>query len=143
MIDVIRDKPFLIAILAGIIAQALKVAAFIIIEKRVNYKRFVQPDGSPNLHAATMTALTLAVGVKDGFLSPVFSISLCLSILIFTNIMHLKHAASKQAEVVFVIMERLRKVPKVAYNGNAGLLYRPIDVFTGIVVGVLFTIIIT
>ena len=67
MLESIRSQPFLIAILAGACAQLLKVLSFLIIEKRVNYRRFVQTHGSPNMHSTAFSALTTAIGLHSGF----------------------------------------------------------------------------
>jgi acid phosphatase family membrane protein YuiD len=151
MLDTIRDKPFMIAIIAGSLAQAVKVLTFLLIEKRVNYKRFVQTDGNPNMHSAAMAALTLAVGLHEGFVSPVFALSLCMSILIMIDIMNVKNAASQQAEVIHLVLERIRKIKvskkhpgseeEFADIHNYDVPYSIIDVLTGTALGIVITLV--
>lgn len=146
MIDLIRDKPFLVAILAGSFAQAIKVLTFLLLEKRVNYKRFVQSDGIPNMHSSAMTALTLSVGFKDGFMSPLFALSLCLCSLIFVNTIGVKNDASRHAEIIDLILDRFsqRKNGKRRAKGAREryrkiaerVRFAPIDVVIGIAFGV-------
>lgn len=146
LLDIIRDKPFLVAILAASFAQAIKVLTFLLLEKRVNYRRFVQSDGTPNMHSSAMTALTLAVGFKDGFMSPLFALSLCLSSLIFVNTVGVKNDASRHAELVDLILDRFSrqkngkrraKGARERYKKIADRVrYAPIEVLVGIAFGV-------
>ena len=65
MLGTLMERPFFVAFVAGGCAQLLKVISFLIVEKKVNYRRFVQADGMPNLHAAGFSALTVAAGLGD------------------------------------------------------------------------------
>ncbi|UCH85025.1 MAG: divergent PAP2 family protein [Candidatus Latescibacterota bacterium] len=138
MLDIIQQKPFLVAILAGLFAQSVKVVSFLFVEKRVNYRRFVQTDGMPNMHSTAFSALAIAVGMKAGFDSLEFAFSLCLTAIILVDTMNVKNAASRQAEAIWLLLERLRKDNPRARAENTGLSYTPLDVFSGVVVGVIF-----
>ncbi len=141
MVEVLRDKPFLVAIFAGTIAQMVKVLSFLLIEKKVNYRRFVQADGTPNMHTTTLSALGMAVGFKDGFGSILFVLALCVNVLVCVDTLNVKNAASRQAEVVEVLFERLRKKKTGRWNNRKQRLsYTPIDVFTGVLLGILFAL---
>jgi acid phosphatase family membrane protein YuiD len=131
--------PFIIAIAAGVIAQAVKVVSFLIVEKRVNYRRFVQADGAPNLHSTTFSALTIAIGRTAGFDSVVFGLALCMTSIILVDTMNVKNAASRQAEAVELLMSRLRGRAVKTIRGNS---YTPIDVFSGVVLGGIFCMIV-
>lgn len=139
MLDTIRQMPFIIAIAAGVIAQAVKVVSFLIVEKRVNYRRFVQADGAPNLHSTTFSALTIAIGRTAGFDSVVFGLALCMTSIILVDTMNVKNAASRQAEAVELLMSRLRGRAVKTIRGNS---YTPIDVFSGVVLGGIFCMIV-
>jgi acid phosphatase family membrane protein YuiD len=140
MFDLIRAKPFLVAILAGACAQLLKALSFLIAERKVNYRRLVQTDGAPNMHATAFSALAVAVGMREGFDSLVFAFAVCLTAIIVVDTMNVKNATSRQAEAVLALMDRLRK--KSPPIGNTHHSYTPMDVFTGLLFGTLFAIII-
>ncbi len=124
--------------MAGIFAQLVKVLSFLLIEKRVEYRRFVQTDGLPNMHSTAFSALAIAVGMKTGFDSLEFSFALCLTAVILVDTLNVKNAASRQAEVIWLLMDRLRKDGPRARADNSGLSYTPLDVFTGVVLGIVF-----
>ena len=139
MFNLIRDMPFVVAILAGIFAQVVKVVSFLVMEKRVDYRRFVETDGMPNMHSTTFSALTIAVGLTAGFGSVVFGLVLCLTSIVLVDTMNVKNARSMQAEAVALLLERLR-----GHRSGAGERrrnsYTPLDVFTGVIVGAAFAL---
>ncbi len=139
MLETIRQMPFIVAIVAGILAQAIKVISFLIVEKRVNYRRFVQADGAPNLHSTTFSALTVAVGRTAGFDSVVFGLALCMTSIILVDTMNVKNAASRQAEAVQLLTSRLRGRTARSSRGNS---YTPIDVLSGVALGGAFCLIV-
>jgi len=139
MLNVFRDMPFVVALLAGIFAQVVKVVSFIVMEKRVDYRRFVETDGMPNMHSTTFSALTIAVGLSAGFDSVVFGLVLCLTSIVLVDTMNVKNAQSRQAEAVALLLERLR-----GHRSRGGERrknsYTPLDVFSGVVLGAVFSL---
>jgi acid phosphatase family membrane protein YuiD len=137
MLDLIPDKPFLVAIMAGACAQLIKVLSFLALERRVNYRRFVQTDGAPNMHSTAFTALTYAVGFQDGTGSLTFAFAVCLTAIILVDTMNVKTAASRQAEAIDLLLNRMRHRQASAQGTKKALSYRPIDVFSGVLLGIL------
>ncbi len=129
--------------MAAVIAQTVKVVSFMILEKRVNYKRFVQADGSPNMHSAAFSALTLYIGFLDGFGSIEFSMALCVTTMASVDIWNVKNAASRHAELIEMIIERVSKDPAaVLARSRKALSYTPVDVLAGTVLGMVVTLLI-
>ncbi|MCZ6766287.1 MAG: divergent PAP2 family protein [bacterium] len=142
MLGALVERPFFVAFVASGCAQLLKVISFMIVEKRVNYRRFVQADGMPNLHAAGFSALAVAAGLRDGFDSLSFAFALCILAIIIVDTMNVKNAASRQAEMIMFVMSRLRKKGTSVPRAN-GLSYTPLDVFSGVALGVVVSLILT
>lgn len=136
MLEAIGDKPFLVAIIAGAGAQLVKVAAFLIAERRVNYRRFVQTDGAPNLHSTAFAALATAVGKSVGFDSLAFGLAGCLTAIILVDTMNVKNATSRQKEAMLLILDRVRRRVPRPEDRTPQLSYTPWDVFSGVVLGV-------
>lgn len=135
MLEIIRSKPFLVAIIAGACAQFFKVLVFLVVEGKINYRRFVQTDGMPNMHATAFTALMTATGLRDGFDSLTFAFAATLTTIIIVDTMNVKNATSRQAEAILLLLDKLRKRTMAEVNPK-GLSYSPLDVFTGVGLGV-------
>ncbi len=127
--------PFVAAVVAGVTAQVVKVLSFLLLEKRLNYRRFVQADGTPNMHSAAFAALTLEVGLRDGFGSVVFALALCLTAMVSVDIWNVKRAASKHAELIELILDRVGRSGRNPEAARKALSYTPVDVLAGTVLG--------
>jgi acid phosphatase family membrane protein YuiD len=127
---------------AGLAAQTIKVLSFLILEKRVNYKRFVQPAGSPNMHSAAMSALTLSVGLLDGFASIPFALSLCLTLMVTVDTWNVKQAHSRQQEVILLLVDRWSTKHSRWAKSRKALSYTPMDVLSGTALGIVITVLI-
>lgn len=136
------QKPFLVALMAGAAAQIVKLVSSLAVEKRLEYRRLVQTDGTPNMHSSAMSALCLAVGLREGFASGVFALALCLSVLVVVDTMNVKNAASKQAEVVHVLLERMFRRRRDPVRGWVRS-YNPVDVGLGVVLGLVVALLLS
>jgi acid phosphatase family membrane protein YuiD len=140
--ELFAAKPYLVAILAGATAQVIKVLSFLIVEKKVNYRRFVQPDGSPNMYISTMSALTMYVGFMDGFGTMTFALSLCLTLMIMVDTLNVKHAHSQQQEVVLILLDRWQPKHSAWVRSRKALSYTPMDVLSGTALGIVITLLV-
>lgn len=142
MTEILSSKPFLVAFLAAVTAQAIKVVSFIIVEKRVDYKRFVQPDGSPNMHSAAFSALTISVGLTEGFGSIEFALATCVTAMVTVDTWNVKGAASRQAEIAWLLLERMREKHGGLERSRKALSYTHLDVFSGTALGIVISLLV-
>jgi acid phosphatase family membrane protein YuiD len=127
-------KPILLGVCAGLSAQAVKVLSFLLLEKRINFRRFVETDGAPNMHSATFAALTAGVALQTGIHSLEFAVAACFTSLVTVDMWNVKRAASLQAEAVDLLLSRVR--PQGPVPQRRPLSYSVIDVLTGTVLGI-------
>jgi uncharacterized protein len=127
-------RPLWVGVVAGATAQALKLVSFFWLEKRINFRRLVETDGAPNMHAAVFAGLSMAVGQQTGFGSIDFAVVTCFTTLVTVDMWNVKRAASHQAEVLDLILIRLR--PHHPLEERRPLSYSVFDVLTGTVLGV-------
>jgi len=132
--DFFVSRPLLLGLSAGVTAQAVKVLSFLLLEKRINFRRFVETDGAPNMHSAAFAALTVGVAQLSGVQSLEFAVAACFTALVTVDMWNVKRAASRQAEVVDLLLARLR--PQGPVPARRPLSYSVIDVLTGTVLGV-------
>lgn len=136
-------RPYLVAILAALVAQGVKVVSFIILEKRLDYKRLVQTDGTPNMHSAAFSSLTLYVGILKGFDSIEFSLALCITAIASVDIWNVKSAASRHAELIELILQRVGEQRGVSLEkSRKALSYTPLDVLSGTALGVVVALLV-
>ena len=134
MLDSPIARPLIVGIVAGLVAQAFKLFTFLVLEKRINFRRLVETDGAPNMHSAAFAGLTTAIAQVDGVQSLEFALAASLTALVTVDIWNVKHAASRQADVVDLIVRRLR--PDFQGAARRSLSYTVFDVLAGTAVGV-------
>jgi hypothetical protein len=134
MIDLAVSRPLWLGIVAGLTAQAIKVLSFLLLEKRINYRRFVETDGAPNMHSAAFAALAMAVAQRHGVSSLEFAVTGCFAALVTVDMWNVKRAASSQAEMVDLVLQRLR--PDAPARERRPLSYTVFDVLTGTALGI-------
>ena len=135
-------RPVVAALLAAVAAQSIKVMTFALLEKRLNFRRFVETDGTPNMHSAAFFALTLSVGLVDGFDSIVFALALCVTAMTSVDTWNVKGAASRHAELIVLLVDRLSKTDRGSERGRKVLSYTPVDVLSGALLGVIVALLV-
>ena len=68
------SNPLFHAVACGFLVQLSKVLTFLLREKKINVRRFVETGGMPSSHAASVSALSTCVGMVEGFDSVLFNV---------------------------------------------------------------------
>jgi acid phosphatase family membrane protein YuiD len=97
------------AIVAGTLAQLLKVAASSVREARFAWPRFFDTGGMPSSHTAVVTALTTTIGMTTGVRSTLFSICLMFSFYFIAEAGGLRRDVGRQARVLNSLLDHLRE----------------------------------
>ena len=131
---------FIVPMICGVIVQILKSIIYSVVEREVNIGRLFQADGMPNLHAAVFAALSTIVGLKYGFPSILFAMTATYTFIIIHDTMKVKREKEKQVGILNSIISNLQEFKSLGSSGaNRILQFRPFDVLSGAVLGVLLT----
>lgn len=104
--------------------------------RRWNLRRFVETGGMPSSHAASVAALSTAVGMEEGFRSTLFGATLFFSLIVMYDAAGLRRAAGRQAVVLNrLIDEHFRHPEKDAQRLMELLGHTPLEVLVGGMVG--------
>lgn len=138
-----NNRIFWTAALAWFIAQSLKVIHTLIVDKRFNVSRFVGSGGMPSSHSAFVTSLSTAIGLKYGWDSGLFALSLCFALVVMYDAAGVRNAVGKQAVIINKMIEDLQaKRNKEETNNNENRLkelvgHTPIEVLVGAILGII------
>ena len=135
-------NPLYIAVLCGFLVQTLKFVTSSIREKRFNFRRLVETGGMPSSHSAGVAALSTAVGLRAGFGSVLFAVTVYFSLIVMYDAAGLRRAAGRQATLLNRLIDshyrhdkRLVEIKLLELLGHT-----PLEVLAGAVAGVLFTL---
>lgn len=126
------------AITANIIAQVYKFLVYLILYKKLDFKRLFQTGGMPSSHGAFMMAMATSTGLVAGFNSVSFAIALTIALVVMYDAAGLRRAVGKQASVLNqIVQEIFSEHPHLSSQRFRELLgHTPVEVFIGGLLGV-------
>lgn len=130
------NPPFVLALIAMTTAQFFKFFYAWARYRRPDFTRLVGTGGMPSSHAATVTALTTAVGFDAGWSSTLFGVTAFFSLVIMYDATGIRRAAGKQAQILNRMLEELKDYHKLEPIRLKELLgHTPLEVFVGAAYG--------
>ena len=137
----VASSPLFHALSCGFLVQMSKVLTFLVREKKINVRRFVEMGGMPSSHAASVMALSTCVGLREGFQSVLFAVALYFSIVVMYDAAGLRRAAGRQASLLNRILNEHIQLPGAPHQQLRELLgHTPFEVLVGALIGILFSI---
>ena len=137
-----HNQVLLVTIIAWIVAQTIKVGIGVIRQKRFDFRWFVGPGGIPSSHAAGASALATSIGLKYGFDTVSFALAVAFSIVVMFDAQNVRRAAGKQAQILNKMMEDIYWQGRIKETQLRELLgHTPIEVFLGMILGILLAMI--
>ena len=136
-VDTLISAPLLAAVLAMTSAQLFKFLAAWLRYRQLDFTRLVGTGGMPSSHSASVTALTVAVGLEAGWTSTLFGAVAFFSLVIMYDATGIRRAAGKQAEILNRMLDELKDYHKLEPVRLKELLgHTPLEVVLGAAYGV-------
>jgi hypothetical protein len=104
---IMNNYALLVAIIACVMAQALKVVICLIKDGKVNLRVLVETGGMPSSHSALVTALATGVGQSIGWDSVEFAMAAIFAAIVMYDAAGVRQAAGKQARILNQIIDEL------------------------------------
>jgi acid phosphatase family membrane protein YuiD len=97
------------ALVSAIAAQVLKPFVDLIRGKGFNFFRMLDTGGMPSSHTSVVTTLTAGVAAYEGVSSPLFGITLVISLYFIFEATGLRQEVGNQARVLNEIVDKARE----------------------------------
>ncbi|HEV2148352.1 MAG TPA: divergent PAP2 family protein [Longimicrobiaceae bacterium] len=132
------NPPLALALLAMLTAQGFKFLRALVVRRRADFTRLVGTGGMPSAHAASVTALTTAVGLGAGWDTPLFGATAFFSLVFMYDATGIRRAAGMQARILNRMLEELKDYHTLKPQRLSELLgHTPFEVLVGAVYGAL------
>jgi len=136
-LEIVRHPWFISAFAAGSLAQLFKMLSNWKKTRRMDFSHLFMSGGMPSAHSALVTALSVAVGLTDGFNSPIAMIAVGFATITIADAVSLRRAAGEQAKLLNRIVERLNEsAPFEAERLQERLGHKRREVLGGILFGI-------
>ncbi|MCL2094690.1 divergent PAP2 family protein [Candidatus Saccharibacteria bacterium] len=143
LVDILANRYFMIALVALVLAQVLKT--FYNYWRTKSWKKTLlySTGGMPSSHSALAVSLMVAVGLYDGFRTPLFAMSAVLALVVLHDAVGIRRAAGQQAEAINFLAGKLEKKHgiKLGYNLKELLGHQPIEVVAGGILGLIVALV--
>ena len=137
--QIINNKILWIGVLSWFIAQIFKTINNMVITGKFSFERMYGDGGMPSGHSATVSSVALAVGLYEGFDTPLFAVACILAIIVMHDAMNVRLQAGKQAALLNVLAETFEKFTGTDHPKeeklNELLGHTPLQVIAGCLLG--------
>jgi acid phosphatase family membrane protein YuiD len=135
--EVFSNHVLIVATLAWIIGQFLKFPLDAILNKRLNWGVMLSAGGLPSSHSALVVAVTLSIGLHDGFGSSLFALAAAVTMIVIYDAAGVRRQAGIHAERINQIMKTLfesGQIPEKELKEMIG--HTPFEVIAGVILGI-------
>lgn len=134
------------ALFSWIIAQLLKIIIEMMRKQKLKTKDFVLraffgTGGMPSSHSATICAVALSIGLREGFSSSLFAFAVVLVIITIRDATGVRFSTGKTAEAInklLAIQHKKYNIPFERIKEVRG--HTPLETFVGAIVGILVSL---
>lgn len=125
--------------LTWFLAQLIKFIILLVKNKKLKlseFKVFINTGGMPSAHTAVVSSLALSVGILAGFNSTVFAISFFFAVIVIYDAIGVRRASGDHARALNKLVPRvLKEDDNKHFKTRLG--HKPIEVFAGVLLGLL------
>ena len=112
ILDILRNPVAMSGFFAWFLAQGLKPLVSYFSTRKWDWMLIINPGGMPSSHSALMTAVTTAIGLTVGWITPVYALSLAITGVVVYDAMGVRRQAGIQAT-------RINKLVEEVFNKTA------------------------
>ena len=128
---------------AWMLAQIVKMLNAFLRTRKLDLHYFVSTGGMPSAHSAMVCALATSIGITEGFDQAVTMLAAAFAAITMFDAAVVRRAAGHQAKILNQMLDEMFKGRRVSERRLKELLgHTRLEVFVGMVVGILGAIII-
>ena len=108
--------PLVTALLSNILAQVLKTVVYYYRTGKWDFHWVIASGGFPSSHSSTVTALSLSLGIQEGFDSAIFAVTTIFSFIVMYDACHVRYYSGKNIELTQQLVKDLREMTGLHFD---------------------------
>lgn len=108
--------PLVTALLSNILAQVLKTVVYYYRTGKWDFHWVIASGGFPSSHSSTVTALSLSIGIQEGFDSAIFAVTTIFSFIVMYDACHVRYYSGKNIELTQQLIKDLREMTGLHFD---------------------------
>ncbi len=136
MRELLTNKYLWGPLLIAVLTQFIKFLVFLIKNREINVKKLIDMGGFPSSHSASVSALSIMVGLSEGFNSVLFGVVAFFSLIVMYDAAGVRKAAGEQAKILNIILDEMfhgHPISEVRLKELLG--HTPLEVLSGAILG--------
>ncbi len=135
--QIIGNPVLFIGLFAWALAQFLKVPIEYILYRRLNWGLWFSSGGMPSSHSALVTSTTLAIGMIEGFNSPLFALAFAITMVVVYDAAGVRREAGRHAEKINILLNEFFSGQPISDKQLKEVIgHTPAQVLVGVVLGI-------
>jgi acid phosphatase family membrane protein YuiD len=136
-------SPYILApLFSWIVAQGLKYIIATVKGRKLSSMRQLYLSGAmPSAHSASVVALLVVIGIKDGVDSGLFGLALLFAAVVMYDAVMVRRSSGEQGVALRWLFHHLNLTPEKPFRTAKG--HTPSEVLGGIVVGIVVGLVVT
>lgn len=140
-IDIFRNDILWKVIFISFLTQIFKIFIYFFKKREWNWRWVFETGGMPSSHSATVCGLSTLVGIREGFSSTIFAVTVIFSFIVMYDSAGVRRAVGMQANILNKIMEEMEIYGRISPRRLKELLgHSPLEVFIGALIGIILGI---
>ncbi len=139
--DLVNNHVLVAGALAWFIGQFLKFPLEYLLNKQWDWGIMFSAGGLPSSHSALVTAVTLSIGLQEGFNSPLFALAAAIAMIVVYDAAGVRRQAGIHAQRINELMKAFlesRQFPEDELKEVLG--HTPVEVISGILLGIFISL---
>lgn len=135
--------PLMAALLANIIAQILKPIVLYLRTRKIDVHQCIACGGFPSSHSSTVTGLTIAIGLSEGFDSTYFAITCVFSFIVIYDAANVRYYAGRNIVLTKQLISDLETLKGLKFSDpiyqekiKSVLGHKFVEILGGILLGI-------
>ena len=138
LLAVLQNKALIAGLTAWGLAQVIKIPLEYLRTKRWNWALLLTTGGMPSSHSSLMTGTVLAIGLYDGFDSPLFALGVAITMIVTYDAAGVRRQAGIHAQRINVLVDELMHGHIFNEKDLREVLgHTPLEVIGGIILGLI------
>ena len=108
--------PLVTALLSNILAQVGQTVVYYYRTGKWDLHWVIASGGFPSSHSSTVTALSLSIGIQEGFDSAIFAVTTIFSFIVMYDACHVRYYSGKNIELTQQLVKDLREMTGLHFD---------------------------
>lgn len=135
--EVFSNLPLMVALIAWIIAQIVKLPLTFLSTGRWNWALLASPGGMPSSHSALVAGAAEMIGLMEGFDSPLFAVAFVVAMVVIYDATGIRRQAGRHARIINkMILDMQSGHPLKQEQLREVLGHTPLEALAGTLLGI-------